>query len=251
MRSIAVISQQGGVGKTTIAANLGHALARVGRRVVLVDLDPRGHLSASLGIFRRPARGVADLMSGEATLEQVAIRSRERLTLIPAGERLGDLEAVRAGGAARARLLREALDGALAEQDFVLFDCPPAGGLLVVNAILAADEALLPVTGDQPGLNGLAQSLLTLKGLQPLRARPLRHWIELSRFMTRRHLAQEVRSRLRRHFGGHILATPVREAALLAECRGLGRTIFEYRDGSRSAAELAELARDLIDGRTE
>jgi chromosome partitioning protein len=251
MRSIAVINHKGGVGKTTIASNLGHALALAGHRVTLVDLDPQGHLTASLGIFRRPARGLAELMLGEASLDQVAIRSRERLTLIPAGERLGELEGWREGGADRARLLARALPGVTAGQAFMLLDCPPAAGLLMVNAVLAADETLIPVTGDYLGLSALAQLMLTLKELQPLRERPLRHWIELSRFLPRRRLAQEVRERLRRHFADHLLGTPVREAAVLAECPGLGRTIFEYRADSRSAEEIGALARDLIEGRAE
>ncbi len=251
MRSIAVINQKGGVGKTTIAVNLGHALSLAGRRVTLVDLDPQGHLTASLGIFRRPARGVADLMRGEAALDQVAIRSRERLTLIPPGERLGDLEMLRDGGAARAHLLDRALRDQVTEGDILLLDCPPSSGLLVVNAVLAVQELVIPVTGDYLGLNGLAQLMQTLEDLRSLRRQPPRHWITLSRYLPRRRLAREVRERLRRHFGGRILATPVHEAAVLAECPGVGRSIFEYRPASSAAEGFRGLAHDLLEQRTE
>ncbi len=247
MRCIAVINQKGGVGKTTITANLGHALAMAGRRVTVLDLDPQGHLTASLGIFRKPQKGVADLMLGEAQLQQVAIRSRERLMLIPCGRRLGDLEELQEGGAARGRLLANALNGHLADQDYVLLDCPPSSGLLVANAALTAEEALIPVTGDYLGLNGLAQLMQTLKGFQPFRKRPLRHWIELSRFQPRRRLAKEVKDKLNQHFSGRVLSNAIREAAVLAECPGVGRSIFEYRAGSRSAAEFEALAQELDD----
>ncbi len=251
MRSIAVINQKGGVGKTTISANLGHALALAGHHVTVVDLDPQGHLTASLGIFRKPARGVADLMLEEVALDQIAIRSRERLSLVPAGQRLGEVEELTEGGANRAHLLRKALNGSLDDQDFVLIDCPPSSGLLVANAVLSAGEALIPVTGDYLGLNGLAQLMQTLKGFQPFRGTPLRHWITLSRFHPRRRLAREVRQRLQEHFSGRVLDASIREAAVLAECPGVGRSIFEYRAGSRSAQEFKALAGELIEKEAE
>lgn len=245
MRCIAVINQKGGVGKTTISANLGHALALAGRRVTLFDLDPQGHLTTSLGIFRKPERGVAEIMLGDVQLDRVAVRSRDRLTLIPAGRHLGEVEQIQEGGAARGRLLFQALNGHLADQDYVLIDCPPSSGLLVANAALAADEALIPVTGDYLGLNGLVQLMQTLKGFQPFRKRPLHHWIELSRFQPRRRLAREIKEKLAQHFAGRILDTAIREAAVLAECPGVGRSIFEYRAGSSSAREFEALAGEL------
>ncbi len=245
MRCIAVINQKGSVGKTTISVNLGHALALAGRRVTLIDLDPRGHLTTSLGIFRKPVRGVAEMMLGTARLDQVAVRSRDRLILIPAGQHLGDVEELRESGAARRRMLSLALNGYLADQDYVLIDCPPSSGLLVANAALVAEEALIPVTGDYLGLNGLAQLLRTLKGFQPFRKRPLLHWIELSRFQPRRRLAREVKAKLAEHFASRILGTAIREAAVLAECPGAGRSIFEYRGSSSPAKEFESLAREL------
>lgn len=251
MRSIAVINQKGGVGKTTITANLGHALALQGQRVTVLDLDPQGHLAASLGIFRQPERGVADLMLGTAELAQVSIRSRDHLALVPAGQRLSEVDELAEGGAGRAHLLSRALNGALDNQDFVLIDCPPSSSLLVANAGLAVDEVLVPVTGDYLGLNGLAQLMQSLQRFQTLRSTPLRHWIELSRFYPRRRLGQEVRQRLLKYFPGRLLSTPVKEAAVLAECPGVGRTIFEYRAKSRSAEEFKQLARDVIEMRTQ
>ena len=249
MRSIAVINQKGGVGKTTTAVNLGHALARQGRRVLLVDLDPQGHLAACLGIFRAPREGVDTLFLEGAALEAHRINTRELLGLVPAGARLGEVE--RPGGDARqGELLRRALASAPPDVDDLIFDCPPAAGLLVANALLAVDEVLIPVAGDYLSLTGVARLLLTIRRFGEVRASPLQQWMFLSRFVARRRLSREVQGKLQAHFPDRLLATAVSEAAALAECAGAGRTIFEYRPRSKSAAEFQALAQDFMQRRT-
>ncbi|MEI6413100.1 MAG: ParA family protein [Pseudomonadota bacterium] len=251
-RLIAVINQKGGVGKTTVAVNLGHALALAGKKVTLVDLDPQGQAAASLGHFQPHTRGVADVLLGRADFAEVVIPSRERLDLVPAGVLLSTLEEqTLPKGPSRHQWLRQVLEdqGRFADRDLVLFDCPPASGILSANAALAVDEALTPVTGDYLGLSGLAYLAVFLKRLQMARRRPLRHWIVLSRYLPRRKLTLEVTDNLRQHFPGQVLATGIKEAALLTECPGLGQTVLEYGPHSPSAREFIELAQDLIEGR--
>ena len=250
MQLIAVINQKGGVGKTTISANLGHALARQGKRVMLVDLDPQGQLSASLGLFRPPRHGIDEVLLADAGLDDLAVSSREGLRLVPAGERLGEVEKLQEGGIDRARLLQHALQHRSSRQDYLLLDCPPSSGLLLANAVMAADTALIPVTGDYLGLNGLAHLLKTLKRFEPFRGNALEQRVVLSRLNPRRRLAKEVREKLAGHFPNRMLPTAIHEAAVLAECPGAGRTIFEYRPKSRSAADFKALAEDIIEGRT-
>ena len=250
MRSIAVINQKGGVGKTTITANLGHALSRLGKHVTVIDLDPQGQLSASLGLFRPPSHGIDEVMLNGATIESVSVSTRDGLRLVPAGSKLGSLEKSVGEGVQRALALKQGIDrGVPSDMDFLLIDCPPSSGLLMANAIMAADEVLIPVTGDYLGLNGLAHLLSTLKKFEQLRHRSLIRRVLLSRFIARRRLSKEVVEKLKQHFSGKILATPIREAAALAECPGAGRTIFEYRPSSVSAKEFSGLALDLIEGR--
>ncbi|MET0072052.1 MAG: ParA family protein [Candidatus Thiodiazotropha sp.] len=246
MRRIALINQKGGVGKTTITTNLGHALALAGHRVTVIDLDPQGQLASSYGIFRCPAKGMDEVMLNG--LEPGAVKQgvRDMLTLIPAGSRLQEIEHLHDGGASRAQLLSRALEGRLDDQAFVLFDCPPSSGLLVANAILAADEALIPVAGDHMSLNGLAKMLITIKKFEPYLKQPLRQWIALNRYFPRRRLSKEVSEKLKRHFPGQLINTRIREAAVIAECPGIGRTIFEYRPGSQSAKEFNTLASELL-----
>lgn len=248
MHSIAVINQKGGVGKTTTAVNLGHALSQSGKRVLLVDLDPQGHLAPCLGIFRAPAEGVDSVLLRGDTFKAQALATRELLQLVPAGNALGEFER-QGGGGERAHVLRDALQRDLPDVDYVIFDCPPSAGLLVVNAVLACDDVLVPVAGDYLSLTGLAKLMGTIRKIESLRDRPLNKWVFLSRFISRRRLSQEVLAKLLYHFPNNLLNTSVREAAVLAECSGAGRTIFEYRPKSKSAQEFRQLADDLVQGK--
>ena len=250
MRTIAVINQKGGVGKTTTAVNLGHALALQGKRVMLVDLDPQGHLSACLGLFRAPTDGVDSVLLEGGALADRSVATRELLEVVPAGSRLQEFEGM-PGGTERAQVLNQALRDAPPDVDYVIFDCPPSAGLLVVNAVVAADDALVPVAGDYLSLTGLAKLMGTIKKLEGLRDRPLNKWIFLSRFVARRRLSQEVHDKLLQHFPDSLLRSSVREAAVLAECAGAGRTVFEYRAKSKSAEEFRSLADDLLQGRVK
>ncbi|MCU7804092.1 MAG: ParA family protein [Candidatus Thiodiazotropha sp. (ex Lucinoma borealis)] len=247
MRRIALINQKGGVGKTTITTNLGHALALAGQRVTVIDLDPQGQLASSYGIFRAPTKGIDQVLLNGADPCSVKLGIRDMLTLIPAGARLQEIEYLHDGGASRARLLQQALQGMIDDQAFVLFDCPPSSGLLVANAIFAADEALIPVSGDHMSLNGLAKMLVTIKKFEPYLEKSIRQWIGLNRSFPRRRLAKEVEDKLRKHFPEQLLNTQIREAAVIAECPGIGRTIFEYKPGSQSAKEFQALASELLE----
>lgn len=133
------------------------------------------------------------------------------------------------------------------DQAFVLFDCPPSSGLLVANAIFAADEALIPVSGDHMSLNGLAKMLVTIKKFEPYLEKSIRQWVGLNRSFPRRRLAKEVEGKLRKHFPEQLLNTQIREAAVIAECPGIGRTIFEYKPSSQSAKEFQDLASELLE----
>ncbi|MFM1892640.1 MAG: hypothetical protein RLZ44_1717 [Pseudomonadota bacterium] len=248
MRSIAVINHKGGVGKTTTALNLGHALALRGQRVLLVDLDPLGQLATCLGIFRPPRHGVDRVLLQQAPLLEHAIDTRELLQLLPAGQDLAQVEEL-VGGAERGTRLRAALRRCAQDIDYLVFDCPPSAGLLVANAVLAVDEVLVPVAGDYLSLTGIAKLMVTLKRFEPWRDGPLGLRLFLSRFVPRRRLSLEVQRKLLQHFPAQLLATAIREAAVVAESAAAGRTLFEYRGNSKSAAEFRRLCGDFLEGR--
>ena len=245
MRRIAVINPCGGVGKTTIATGLGHALALGGQRVTLIDLDPHGRLPAGYGLFRVPSKGIDRVILNGTDLGSVRISTRDLLTLIPAGVTLSELERLRGDGVSRAHRLSEALNGQLEDQDFVIFDCPSAAGLLSVNAIFAADELLIPVTQDTESLNGALKTLVILKRLQAYLTHPVTTRILCNRLLPRHKAGWQMLERVATHIPGTLMKTKLHEGAALAHSAGMGRTIFEYKPGSQSASEFKALAQEL------
>lgn len=248
MRVIAVVNQKGGVGKTTTVANIGHGLATIAGRTLLIDLDPQGHLQHCLGQHDRQESGVDLVLDGTVAIADVAREVRDNLDLVVAGPHLSDFEHG-PGGAERAFALRNALAQADGEYQMVVLDCGPASGMLAANAIAAANDVLIPVAGDYLSLTGLARLLLTLRRMQSLNLGSFEEWIFFSRFTPRRRLSREVYEHVSSNFADRLLSTAIQEAAVLAECAGAGKTIFEYRRGSRSAREYRALIDDLLGGR--
>jgi chromosome partitioning protein len=251
MRKIAVINQKGGVGKTTTCANVGHALAMRGKRVVAVDMDPQGHLETLFGLFDPAVEGLDQVLLHGRPLDEVLVPARENLLVCPAGRRLIEVEQLTEGGVERGRRLSKAITGAatLDEVDFLLIDCPPSSGLLAINALFCADEVIVPMPGDYLALHGLSQLTRLLRSVERMQRRSIHQWVALTRFHPRRRLAQDVRARLLRYFPGRVLGTAVREAAAVAEAPGFGKTIFEYRQSGHGAEDYAALADDLLNRR--
>ena len=245
MRKIAIVNRKGGVGKTALTANLGHALALAGKRVSLVDLDPQGHLSNSFGVNDEEI-GVDSVLLEGNEFSSVGSEVRDGLVLHPAGSRLVEVEQLSEGGAKRATLLSDACEGSFYESDFVLFDCPPSAGLLMSNGLIAVDEVVTPVTGDYLALEGLSCITMALRHLNNSLGKVAEHWVAMSRFNLQRRVTQDVMEKVKRYFPNAVLPTVIREAAAMAECPGYGQTIFEFRGNSRSAQEFALLADDII-----
>lgn len=249
MRTIAIINQKGGVGKTTTTANLAHALVLNEQKVTVIDLDPQGHLSTSLGVnyLQRPA--LDSVLLHGYPIEDAVKQVRPGLSLVPSGPDLGNLEHVAMRGVKRGTRLRDAMANKFQDQDYVLIDCPPASGLLVINALFSTHEALIPIAGDYLSLQGLSYLIGTFKNFEKL-GHKINEWFVMTRFNTRRRLPQQVMETLQQYFPKRVLATRVREAAALAECPSFGKTIFEYRKSSNGAKDYRALALDLVDGRT-
>ena len=247
-RVISVINQKGGVGKTTTTANLAHGLALKGYKVLAIDLDPQSHLASSLGMTREDIAGLDAVFLKGIPLKSVRISLRQNLHLVAAGGHLNEVENL-SGGKSRGLLLKRALDQYDGDADFILIDCPPSSGLLVINALFATEEILIPMTGDYLAMQGLSHLMATLHNFEEKLDKSYTQWIVLSRFHERRRLAQEVREKLIEYFPETVLATAISEAALLAECPGFGQSVFEYKPNSKSSGEYDSLIDDLVDGR--
>lgn len=249
MRIIAVINQKGGVAKTTTTANLGYALASMGKRVTLADLDPQGHLSAFYGIQQTGKAGTdALILSGEKAGDVVR-PLRDNLSLIPAGASLDRVEQMTQGRLEASKRLKSALAELEGQSDYVLLDCPPSSGLLVIFALYACDEVLIPVNGDYLSLMGVSHFLATLKNVERLLGHPINYRLVLTRFHPRRRLARNVKDKLLEYFPGRIFATAIREVSALAECPSFGKPIFEYAPRSHGSSDYRALADDLVHGR--
>jgi len=246
---IAIMNQKGGVGKTTTTLNLAHALAMSGNAVTVLDMDPQAHLTSCFGINTPDHIGMFDVLSGEVDINDAGVHVRENITLIPAGARLGEFEQAHIGGVKRGWLLSESTKN-LKNQDYILIDCPPSSGMLTMNAILASKEMLIPVSGDYLALQGLSRLINILKHIEERLSHATKKWLVVTRFHSRRRLANEVREKLNSYFPGQLLATPIRETVALAESPGFGKTIFEYKKSSNGAHDYHALADDLLQGRT-
>ena len=249
MRTIAVINQKGGVGKTTTTANLAHALVLNQHKVTVIDLDPQGHLTTSLGEDYLQQPGLDSVLLDDFPIEDCAKEVRPGLTLVPSGPSLGNLEYKAMRGIKRGTILRDAMKDRFQDQDYILIDCPPASGLLVINALFSTNEALIPIAGDYLSLQGLSYLIGTFKNFEKLGHKITESFV-MTRFNTRRRLPQQVLDTLKQYFPKQVLSTKIREAAALAECPSFGKTIFEYRKNSNGAADYGELALDLAHGRT-
>ncbi len=254
MPRIAILNQKGGVGKTTTAANLGAALGKTGRRVLLVDLDAQANLTLHLsaGDFEEPS-AFEVLVDGRPLREAVRALAEPGLALVPASPDLSGIEQALSGTIGRELLLRDALEAYETEAarrgegpDLVLLDCPPSLGVLSLNALAAADQVLVPLQTEFFALQGMAQ-LLEVVRLVARRLNPRLTVLGILPCLVdaRTNLSAEVLGELREHFGDLLLESRIRKTVKLAEAPGFGRSIFAYAPDSKGAEDYEALAREL------
>lgn len=251
MRAVAVLNQKGGVGKTTTSVHLAHGMARLGERVLALDMDPQGHLGTSFGADNRLA-GLDQVLLKEQRLTDHRQNVRPYLDVVCAGPGLRGFETLDEGGSERGWWLDEALhelENSGEAPEWVIMDCPPSSALLAMNALLAADDLVIPVSCDFLSLQGLSMLMKTLNRVEERMQATSRKWLVLTRFHTRRRLSREVQENLASHFPGRLLRTPIRENVALAEAPGFGKTVFEYQAISNGAADYWALVEDLRVGR--
>ncbi len=252
-RRIAVTNQKGGVGKTTTAVNLGAGLARLGRRVLICDLDPQCNLTVH--VDKDPsgdAPGVYELLHGKASLADIAQPTGvEGLEVAQASVDLAGVELELAGEVGREVILRHAFERDERERghvwDFVLIDCPPSLGLLALNALVACDEVFVPIQAEFFALQGLGK----LAGVVDLVQGRLNPALRITGMVSCRHdpstnLGRQVMADIRDHFGDVVHQTVIRRNVKLAEAPSYGKTIFEYDAESRGAEDYLALARELL-----
>lgn len=252
-KTICIANQKGGVGKTTTSVNLSSALASLGRRVLLIDMDPQGNASSGLGIKRYESQdsNVYHVLIGEKSLPEVIQKTpHKNLSLVTANPDLVGAEIELVDMPRREYRLKTAIEQISQDYDYVLIDCPPSLGLLTLNALTGADSFLVPLQCEYYALEGLSQ-LLNTAGLIKKNLNPNLHieGIVLTMFDTRNNLSHQVVSEIRNHFGEKVFSAVIPRNVRLSEAPSHGQSIFEYDGRSIGALKYMELATE-VDQRT-
>jgi chromosome partitioning protein len=252
-RILTVSNQKGGVGKTTTTVNLAASLARLGARVLVIDLDPQGNASTALGIEHHgEIPSIYDVLVSGADIADVMQRSGEagELFCAPSNLHLAGAEMEMYGADSREYILKGAIDRLLAAPDshfdYIFIDCPPSLGLLTVNAFAAAREVLIPIQCEYYALEGLSQLLNTITMINAHLNPSLRvSTILLTMFDSRTRLAHEVADDVRTHFPELVLKTVIPRAVRISEAPSFGQTVVSYDTASVGSISYIEAACEL------
>lgn len=251
MRTIAIINQKGGCGKTTVSINLAATLAARGHKTLLVDMDPQGHCALGLAVPEKQiGQSIADLlrhgMDGQIGISDIVWQISRQLDLAPATVALAGIEQRLANAADRDRRLIQVLAPAADRYDYCIIDCPPSIGLLTFNALRAADEVIVPVETGYFAMQGSYRQEQTIEALTAKIGHNVRMKVLPTLYDVRTKLAREILSELKKHFGEKVLPLVINFNAKLKEAASFGQPITEYDGASRGMKDFDELTNWLI-----
>ncbi|MWC29090.1 ParA family protein [Paenibacillus sp. MMS18-CY102] len=246
---IAITNQKGGVGKTTTSVNLGACLASLGKRVLLVDIDPQGNTTSGIGINKADVENcIYDILINDVhPRDAIAPTNIPGLNVIPATIQLAGAEIEMVSTISREVRLKKALHQVKQDYDYILIDCPPSLGLLTINSLTAADSVLIPIQCEYYALEGLSQLLNTVRLVQKHLNTTLQiEGVLLTMFDARTNLGIQVIEEVKKYFQQKVYQTIIPRNVRLSEAPSHGQAIITYDPRSKGAEVYLELAKEVI-----
>lgn len=247
---IAVANQKGGVGKTTTTVNLAACLAKQGKKVLLVDIDPQGNSTSGLGVDkRRCEKTVYDCLINEEKMANVAMETQyENLSLCPSNLDLSGAEIELISVMGRENRLKESLASVEDLYDYILIDSPPSLGLITINTLTAADSVIIPIQCEFYALEGVSQLVETIKRIKKaLNPSLYIQGIVMTMYDARTNLSVQVVDEVKRFFPGKVYTTIIPRNIRISEAPGFGRPVIYYDGASKGAQAYMDLASELIE----
>ena len=249
-KAIAIFNQKGGVGKTTTNINLGACLARLGKRILLVDVDPQGNTTSGIGLVKRELEETvydAMIMDHYDVRDAIVRTDVPNLDILPASIDLAGAEIELVNLRNRENRLRSALQKVREQYDYIFIDCPPSLGLLTINALTAADGVLIPIQCEYYALEGVSQLMSTIELVRRSMNPNLQvTGVLLSMFDGRTNLALQVVQEVKKYLGRKVFSTVIPKNVRLAEAPSYGLSILDYDPSSKGARAYLALAEEFI-----
>ena len=248
VNKLAIVNQKGGVGKSTTAVNLGASLAEMGKRVLIVDVDPQGNATSGLGVEKSSVKNsIYNVLVDDIEVEEAVLETKsENLYILPSNIDLAGAEIELVSMISREKRLKIALEENKNEYDYILFDCPPSLGLLTLNALSAANKIIVPIQCEYYALEGLGQLIETIKLVQKNLNKKLEiEGVVLTMYDARTNLSKQVSEEVKNFFDNKVYETVIPRNVRLSEAPSFGQPVIEYASNSKGAKMYRKLAKEV------
>ncbi len=246
---IAFANQKGGVGKTTSAVNVAASLGLLGKKTLIVDLDPQGNATSGVGIPKRSLKGtIKDVLTGETDIKNVVLPTNyKNLWVIPTNVTLSGAEFDLYNDEGSEYNLKDAFKSIAGDYDYIIIDCPPSLGMLTVNAFVASDGILVPMQAEFYAVEGLSQLIATTKRVKKLYNEDLNIvGILITMYNKRLLLSMQVMDELQKYYPDKLFNTTISRNVKLSEAPGFGKPVYYHDKHSKGSNEYLEVAKELI-----